>query len=91
MSKLSNELIAFDASHQAYLPIIKEAGRKTGWRVVPYDDESYAFEDLASSPSSALVTVLHDSSYAFANFAGKGLIEFAPSAGVPFAVIAKEG
>jgi hypothetical protein len=90
MSEQRRDLVAFDASRMAYMHIIKQATEGTDWHVMPYDEEAFAIEDLASYPNPALAAVLSHSSYAYQTFPGKYLLELAASEGIPYAVIADE-
>lgn len=89
MSELLRNLVAYDASTFHYRPIIEDAAGDE-WRVCPYDNEFYAVEDIVDMREPALVAVLTDDSFAFADFAGKQLLKLATGRAIPWSVIAHE-
>ena len=86
MSEQIRDLMCFDVSKSFYLPVVKEAGGEA-WRVMPYDIERYAREDLEDLHNPALVVVLNNKD-SLMSFEGGSLLELADSIHVLSAVIA---
>ncbi len=86
MSEQLHRLTAFDASRKGYLRIVDEAAVAAGWRMLPYDKEDYALQDMETDIIPALAVVLDDFN-GRGDFEGARLIEMATDRGIPHAVI----
>lgn len=90
MSEQLRPLVAFDGSRNGYLPIIQEAADNKGWRVLPFDEEAYALEELGEHQDPALVVVPLLLPHARTSFEGRSLLKQASAADIPYALIAEE-
>ncbi|MCA9332378.1 hypothetical protein KDA00_00725 [Candidatus Saccharibacteria bacterium] len=88
MSEKLPELMAYDATDNSYLSIVRQASDDAGWRLMPYDNEGYAIDDLDSVKPSAVVAILGRNSFAYASFEGRHLIDDSITQSVPLSVIA---